>query len=58
MTMPVDPIEDLEPWETRTLLLDEWPKQLPLMKPQINQANALYQKLLERVDQFKKTAHK
>jgi hypothetical protein len=57
MTTPVDPIEDLEPWETRTLLLEEWDKQLPLIKPQINQAHALYQKLLERVNQFKKTAH-
>lgn len=57
MTTPVDPIEDLEPWETRTLLLEEWDKQLPLIKPQVNQAHALYQKLLDRLNQFKKTAH-
>ena len=45
------------PLETRTLLLDEWDKQLPLVKPQVVKAHALYQKLLERAAQFaKKTA--
>jgi hypothetical protein len=54
MTAPIDPIEDLEPWETRTLLLDEWDKQRPLIKPQVDDAKALYQKLLDRVNQFAK----
>jgi hypothetical protein len=54
MTKPVDPIEDLEPWETRTLLLDEWDKQRPLIKPQVDEANARYQRLLDSVSQFSK----
>jgi hypothetical protein len=54
MTKAVDPIEDLEPWETRTLLLDEWDKQRPLIKPQVDEANARYQRLLESVSQFSK----
>ena len=54
MTAPVVPLEDLEPWETRDLLLDQWDKQLPLLKPQVDRASDAYQKLLDRVSTLAK----
>jgi len=52
LTIPVDPNSDLESWETGDTLVDQWPKQLPLLRPRIEQANRRYQELLDR---FKKS---
>jgi len=54
MTAPMVPLEDLEPWETRDLLLDQWDKQRPLIKPQVDQATEAYQKLLDRFSKLAK----
>ena len=48
LTIPVDPNSDLESWETADTLVDEWPKQLPLLRPRIEQADRRYQELLDR----------
>jgi hypothetical protein len=49
LTAPLEPLDDLEPWETRELLLSGWERQRPLLQPTVDQANALYDKLLERL---------
>ena len=48
LTIPVDPNSDLESWETGDTLVDQWPKQLPLLRPRIEQADRRYQELLNR----------
>ena len=48
LTIPVDPNSDLESWETGDTLVDQWPKQLPLLRPRIEQADRRYQELLDR----------
>jgi hypothetical protein len=48
LTDPIDtPILGNEPWETRLTLTDQWILQQPLLRPRVDQADALYQKLLE-----------
>ena len=51
ISSPVEPNEDLETWETRTDLLEQWAKQLPQVKQRVEEADALYRKLLERAQQ-------
>jgi hypothetical protein len=53
LTVPIDPTSDLEAWETGATLVDQWPQQLPLLKPRIMEADRKYQQLLER---FRKTS--
>jgi hypothetical protein len=48
LTVPVDPNSDLEAWETGATLVDQWPKQLPQLRPRIQEADRRYQQLLER----------
>lgn len=48
LTAPLVPAEDLESHETRKLLVEQWPKQLELLKARVQKADALYQDLLER----------
>ena len=48
LTAPLVPSEDLEAFETGQMLLEQWPKQLLLLKPRVQQADAMYQELLER----------
>lgn len=50
-TSEVDPIGDLEAWETSATLVAEWKRQLPLLVPRIEEADRRYLELLER---FKK----
>jgi hypothetical protein len=45
----VDPNSDLEAWETGDTLVDQWPQQLPLLKPRIEDADRRYQQLLDRL---------
>ncbi|HXY10917.1 MAG TPA: CehA/McbA family metallohydrolase [Terriglobales bacterium] len=49
LTAPLVPAEDLEAFETGKLLLEQWPKQLQLLKPRVQHADEMYQQLLERV---------
>jgi hypothetical protein len=53
---PIDATNDLEYWETRTLLADEWLLQRPLLKPVIAEADARYQQLLDKLNAFTKSA--
>jgi hypothetical protein len=46
VTASVDPMGDLEPWDTRALLVEQWPKQLAALKPRIEEADARYRALL------------
>jgi hypothetical protein len=48
LTIPVDPNSDLEAWETGDTLVDQWPKQLPVLRPRIREADQRYQQLLDR----------
>jgi hypothetical protein len=41
-----------EPWETRTLLNDQWLLQRPMLKPQVDMADAAYQKLLVELSKY------
>jgi hypothetical protein len=48
LTDPHDtPISGNEPWETRLTLVDQWLLQQPLLRPRVDAADALYQKLLD-----------
>ena len=49
LTAPLVPTEDLEAFETAKILREQWPKQLPLLKPRVQQADAKYQELLAKV---------
>ncbi len=48
MTEPVDPVGDLEPWETLGLMQEEWERQQADLRPRVEEADAHYQELLER----------
>jgi hypothetical protein len=53
LTDPHDsPIQGNEPWETRLTLVDQWLLQQPLLRPRVEAADALYQKLLDEWSQF------
>ena len=49
LTAPIEPENDLESWETSTLLLEQWDKQRELLESRIAEADARYRELLERV---------
>jgi hypothetical protein len=51
LTIPVDPDSDLEAWETGDTLVEQWSKQLPGLRPRIEEADRRYQKLLDRARQ-------
>jgi hypothetical protein len=44
---PVDPMGDLEPWETKQLMLDQYQRQLVALGPRIEEADRRYRALLE-----------
>jgi hypothetical protein len=46
VTKPVDPMGDLEPWETKAIMIEEYRKQLAALKPRIEEADARYRALL------------
>lgn len=52
MTALLEPMDDLEPWETRDLLLNGWDKQRAMLQPTVDEANALYDKLMDRLGKF------
>jgi len=49
LTVPIDPSSDLEAWETGETLVDQWPQQLPLLRPRIEEADRRYRRLVERL---------
>jgi len=49
MAARIAPDDDLEPWETRYLLLQQWERQRALLEPRVEEADARYRDLLERV---------
>jgi hypothetical protein len=46
---PVNADGDLEFFETRETILDQWKKQLPALTPRVKEADARYQALLDRL---------
>ena len=48
LSSPIEPDADLEPWETRALLLEQWPVQRELLVPRVAEADARYAELLQR----------
>ncbi len=52
LTAPIEPENDLESWETSTLLRGQWDKQRELLEPRIAEADARYLALLERLQRF------
>lgn len=46
LTGPLLPDQDLEEYETRDLLIAEWPKQREMLRDRVAQADKLYQHLL------------
>jgi hypothetical protein len=48
LTAPVDPLQDLETWETKETLVEEWRRQLPQLKPRVEEADQKYRQLLDR----------
>jgi hypothetical protein len=57
LTAPLEPLDDLEPWETRDLLLSEWDGQRDRLRPTVDQANQQYDRLLDRFETFAKRSH-
>ena len=49
LSSPIEPDADLEPWETRALLLEQWPVQRELLVPRVEMADARYEELLQQV---------
>ena len=49
LTAPIEPENDLESWETSTLLLEQWDEQRKLLEARIAEADARYRELLERL---------
>jgi hypothetical protein len=50
----IDSTNDLEYWETRRMLADEWLTQRPLLKPRVAEADRLYQAMLDKLATFTK----
>ena len=48
MDTPIDPEEDLEPWETRELLLAQWERQRELLRDRVEEAHGRLQDILAR----------
>jgi hypothetical protein len=51
LTTPIEPNQDLEPWETRTLLAEQWEKQRGMIRERVEEAKARYEELLARARQ-------
>jgi len=49
LTVPVDPLQDLETWETKEALVEQWRRQLPDLKPRVEEADRKYQQLLDKL---------
>ncbi len=57
LTDPIDmPGRENEAWETRLTIQDQWILQQPLLRPRVDAADALYQKLLDKWSTFASAA--
>jgi hypothetical protein len=52
LTAPLIPTEDLEAFVTTKSLAEQWPRQRRLLEPRVKQAEALYDDLLRRAQQW------
>jgi len=48
LTAPVDPMGDLEAWETVNVLAPQWERQRYLLRPRVEEVNAKYDDILRR----------
>lgn len=48
LAQPPEPEGDLESWETREVLVEQWELQRPSLAARVSEADALYQQLLDR----------
>ena len=48
LTTTVDPMGDLEAWETKEKIVSEWARQLPLLRPRVDEARQRYKQLLSK----------
>ena len=55
MVERIEPQTGPEPWETRSVLAEEWLLQRPLLKPHADAADAAYEQLLISLQKY--TAH-
>ena len=51
LSKPIDPDEDLESFETRDQLVEQWKAQLPQIKSRVDEADARYQRLIQRLQE-------
>ena len=56
LTAPVDPMGDLEAWETVNVLAPQWERQKYLLRPRVEQANAKYDDILRRAGSRRSSA--
>ena len=56
LTAPVDPMGDLEAWETVNVLAPQWERQKYLLRPRVEQANATYDDILRRAGSRRSSA--
>ncbi|HEY6123181.1 MAG TPA: CehA/McbA family metallohydrolase [Steroidobacteraceae bacterium] len=52
MVERIEPQTGPEPWETRTVLAEEWLLQRPLLKPHVDAADAAYEQLLISLQKY------
>ena len=52
LSEPVDPIEDLEAFETWDALINQWAEQRPLTELRVEKAREKYRELLDRASEF------
>jgi hypothetical protein len=48
LTAPVDPMSDLEAWETVDVLSRQWERQRQQLRPRVSEAEAKYDTILRR----------
>lgn len=48
LTVPINADGDLEAFETRETIIEQWKRQLPTLTPRVKEADARYQALLEK----------
>jgi hypothetical protein len=53
LTTPINADGDLEAFETRETIIEQWQKQLPTLRPRIREADARYEALLEQLKRWR-----
>ena len=54
LTVPINADGDLEAFETRETIIEQWKKQLPTLTPRVKEADARYQALLDRLNKSRR----